>query len=88
MSNLTTTSKIYETILNDQMVNHFGALFNELWSAFSYTVTWRLRFIEDIMLAVYGFFLSIWLFTTRVINSKIASTLPVYSRMSFDVKKT
>ena len=34
VSVLTAISKTYETVMNDQMVNHFRALFNDLLSAF------------------------------------------------------
>ena len=48
-------SKTYETVLNDQMVNHFRALFHDLLSAFRklYSCqTLLLRFIEDLKSAL------------------------------------
>ena len=55
VSVLTAISKTYETVLNDQMVNHFRALFNDLLSAFRklYSCqTLLLRFIEDLKSAL------------------------------------
>ena len=55
VSVLTAISKTYETVLNDQVVNHFRALFNDLLSAFMklYSCqTLLLRFIEDLKSAL------------------------------------
>ena len=55
VSVLTVISKTYETVLNDQMVNHFRALFNDLLSAFRKLCscqTLLLRFIEDLKSAL------------------------------------
>ena len=55
VSVLTAISKTYETVLNDQMVNHFRALFNDLLSAFRklYSCqTLLIRFIEDLKSAL------------------------------------
>ena len=52
---LTSISKTYETVLNDQMVNHFHALFNDLLSTFRklYSCqTLLVRFIEDLKSAL------------------------------------
>ena len=48
-------TKNYETVLNDQIVNHFRALFNDLLSAsrkFYSCQTLLLRFIEDLKSAL------------------------------------
>ena len=55
MSVLTAISKTYETVLNDQMVNHFCALFNYLLSAFRKLYrcqTLVIGFIEDLKSAL------------------------------------
>ena len=55
VSVLTAISKTYETVLNDQMVNHFRALFNDLLSAFRKLYccqTLLIRFIEDLKSAL------------------------------------
>ena len=52
---LTVISKLYETILNNQMVNHFRDLFNILSSAFRKHYNCQsllLKFIEDIKSAL------------------------------------
>ena len=55
VSILTVISKLYETVLNTQMVDHFYALFNELLAAFrkSYSCqTLLIKFIEDLKFAL------------------------------------
>ena len=55
VSILTVISKLYETVLNTQMVIHFHALFNELLAAFrkSYSCqTLLITFIEDLKFAL------------------------------------
>ena len=55
VSVLTAISKTYETVLNDQMVNHFRVLFNDLLSAFRklYSCqTLLIRFIDDLKSAL------------------------------------
>ena len=55
VSILTVISKLYKTVLNTQMVDHFYALFNELLAAFrkSYNCqTLLIKFIEDLKFAL------------------------------------
>ena len=55
VSILTVISKLYETVLNTQMVDHFYALFNEFLVAFrkSYSCqTLLIKFIEDLKFAL------------------------------------
>ena len=55
LSILTVISKLYENVLNTQMVNHFYVLFNELLAAFrkSYSCqTLLIKFIEDLKSAL------------------------------------
>ena len=55
VSILTVISKLYETVLNTQMVYHFYVLFNELLTAFrkSYSCqTLLIKFIEDLKSAL------------------------------------
>ena len=55
VSIITVISKLCETVLNTQMVNHFHALFNELLAAFrkSYSCqTLLIKFIEDLKFAL------------------------------------
>ena len=55
VSIFTVISKLYETVLNTQMVDHFHALFNELLVAFrkSYSCqTLLIKFIEDLKFAL------------------------------------
>ena len=72
VSVLTAISKTYETVLNDQMVNHFHALFNDLLSAFRklYSCqTLLLRFIEDLNLPwikTWRLELFLWIYPKRL----------------------
>ena len=55
VSILTVISKLYETVLNTQMVDHFYALFNELLAAFrksSSCWTLLIKFIKDLKFAL------------------------------------
>ena len=55
VSVLTAISKTYETVMNNQMVEHFDALFNDLLSAFRKLYgcqTLLLKFIEDLKAAM------------------------------------
>ena len=55
VSIITVISKLYETVLNRQMVDHFYALFNELLEAFrkSYSCqTLLIKFIKDLKFAL------------------------------------
>ena len=94
VSVLTVISKPYETILNNQMVNHFRDLFNILLSAFRKHYNCQsllLKFIEEIKSALdkgivtgavfYGFIQGFWLLTPCFINCKIECIWPLYSRM-------
>ena len=97
VSVLTAISKTYETVLNDQMVNNFRALFNDLLSAFRKLCscqTLLLRFIEDLKSALYknmkigAVFMDLskaFDCTTRIIGSKTTCLWPLYSRVSSDI---
>ena len=91
---LTVISKLYEAILNNQMVNHFRDLFNILLSAIRKHYNCQsllLKLIEVIKSAqdkghktgavFHEFIQGFWLLTPCFINCKIESIMLLYSRV-------
>ena len=81
VSVLRSNSETYETVFNDQMVNHFGVLFDKLLSDLGNFIVARL-----FSCGLNEHNIKIGLLTTRVIYSKIVCIWPLYSRMSFHVQ--